>query len=74
MLKLKLKDFFNPEWDIEKGVRQLYEAYKAHGLTYEEFTGNKIENGRLREAIHLCNRMRELLKEIAFCVDLRGPT
>jgi benzoyl-CoA reductase/2-hydroxyglutaryl-CoA dehydratase subunit BcrC/BadD/HgdB len=31
----------------------------------EEFTGNKIEDGRLREAIVLCNRMRELLKEIS---------
>ena len=31
----------------------------------EEFTGNKIENGRLREAIALSNRMRELLKEIS---------
>ena len=31
----------------------------------EEFTGNRIEDGRLREAIVLCNRMRELLKEIS---------
>ncbi|MBI4333150.1 MAG: SDR family oxidoreductase [Chloroflexi bacterium] len=36
----KLKGF-SPEWDVEKGVRQLYEAFKAHGLTLEEFTGNK---------------------------------
>jgi len=31
----------------------------------EEFTGNKIENGRLTEAIDLCNKMRNLLKEIS---------
>ncbi len=31
----------------------------------EEFTGNKIEDERLKEAIDLCNRMRELLKEIS---------
>lgn len=37
----RLQGYFNPQWDIEKGVRQLYEAYKAHGLTQEEFTGNK---------------------------------
>jgi nucleoside-diphosphate-sugar epimerase len=36
-----LKDYFRPQWDIERGVRQLYEAYKAHGLTEEEFTGNR---------------------------------
>jgi len=31
----------------------------------EEFTGNKMEDKRLREAIVTCNRMRELLKEIS---------
>jgi nucleoside-diphosphate-sugar epimerase len=40
-ISTRLKGFFKPEWDIEKGVRQLYEAYKAHGLTEEEFTGKK---------------------------------
>ncbi|MEE8413313.1 MAG: SDR family oxidoreductase [Dehalococcoidales bacterium] len=37
----RLQGYFNPQWDIEKGVGQLYEAYKAHGLTLEEFTGNR---------------------------------
>lgn len=37
----KLKDFFHPKWDIEEGAIQLYEAYKAHGLTGEELIGNK---------------------------------
>jgi nucleoside-diphosphate-sugar epimerase len=32
---------FSPRWDVAKGVLQLYEAYKAHGLTLDEFTGNK---------------------------------
>ena len=40
-LATKLKDFFHPKWDIEKGMRQLYEAYKVHSLTSEEFIGNK---------------------------------
>jgi benzoyl-CoA reductase/2-hydroxyglutaryl-CoA dehydratase subunit BcrC/BadD/HgdB len=31
----------------------------------EEFTGNEIEDGKLRESIDLCNRMRQLLKEIS---------
>jgi len=31
----------------------------------EEFTGNKIEDSKLREAIDASNRMRELLKEIS---------
>jgi len=51
-----LKDFFSPEWDINKGVRQLYEAYKAHGLTYEEFTGNKYV--RLNQVKNLVRQKR----------------
>lgn len=51
-ISARLKGFFAPEWDIEKGVRQLYEAYKAHGLTYEEFTGNKyIRLNRLKRLV-----------------------
>jgi benzoyl-CoA reductase subunit C len=46
-----------------------FEYYLAglHALKkkLEEFTDNKIENGRLGEAIDSCNRMRELLKEIS---------
>ena len=46
-----------------------FEYYLAglHSLKnkLEEFTGNKIEDGRLREAIDLCNRMRGILKEIS---------
>jgi len=52
----KLKDFFHPKWDIERGVIQLYEAYKSHGLTAEEFMGNKY--------IRL-NQLKRLLKQKA---------
>jgi len=31
----------------------------------EEFTGNKIEDRKLKEDIHLCNKMRALLKELS---------
>ncbi len=54
-----------------------FEYYLAglHSLKnkLEEFTGNKIENGRLREAIGLCNRMRELLKEISLLRRSKRP-
>ncbi|MFC1952755.1 NAD-dependent epimerase/dehydratase family protein [Chloroflexota bacterium] len=36
-----LKEYYKPVWDIEKGVWQLYKGYQAHGLTLEEFTGNR---------------------------------
>jgi nucleoside-diphosphate-sugar epimerase len=32
---------YSPQWNVEKGVRQLYQAFQDHGLTYEEFTGYK---------------------------------
>jgi nucleoside-diphosphate-sugar epimerase len=32
---------YSPQWDVEKGVRQLYQAFQDHRLTYEEFTGHK---------------------------------
>jgi benzoyl-CoA reductase/2-hydroxyglutaryl-CoA dehydratase subunit BcrC/BadD/HgdB len=40
------------------GLRKLKEKL-------EDFTGNRIEDARLKEAIDSCNRMRELLKEIS---------
>ncbi|MEE8470122.1 MAG: 2-hydroxyacyl-CoA dehydratase family protein [Dehalococcoidia bacterium] len=39
----------------------------------EEFTGNKIQNGRLREAIDLCNGMRDLLREISLLRRAEQP-
>jgi nucleoside-diphosphate-sugar epimerase len=32
---------YQPRWTVRKGVEQLYEAYKAHGLTLEEFESSR---------------------------------
>jgi nucleoside-diphosphate-sugar epimerase len=37
----RLQAYFKPRWNLERSVQQLYEGYKAHGLTYEEFIGHK---------------------------------
>jgi len=54
-----------------------FEYYLAglHSLRekLEEFTGNKIENGRLREAIDLCNSMRDSLKELSLLRRAERP-
>ena len=34
---------FKPQWDARKGARELYEAYKAVGLTLEEFEGPRYQ-------------------------------
>jgi len=39
----------------------------------EEFTGSRIENGKLREAVDLCNRMRYLLREISLLRKSERP-
>ncbi len=39
----------------------------------ESFTGNKIEDGKLREAIELWNRMRSLFKEISLLRKGKRP-
>jgi nucleoside-diphosphate-sugar epimerase len=32
---------FRPQWTVRRGVEQLYDAYRRHGLTGEEFLGTK---------------------------------
>ena len=37
---------FQPQWDVRKGAQQLYDAYRASGLTLEEFEGPRISADR----------------------------
>ncbi len=39
---------FVPKWTVPDGVRELYDAYKRHGLTYEEFVGSQSRYLRIR--------------------------
>jgi nucleoside-diphosphate-sugar epimerase len=32
---------FTPQWTVRRGIEQLYQAYKANGLTVDEFLGSK---------------------------------
>ncbi len=34
---------FKPQWNVRKGAQELYEAYKAHGVTLEEFEGQRYK-------------------------------
>ena len=44
---------FKPQWDVCKGVEQLYAAYASSGLTLEEF------EGRYQRISHIKLLMRE---------------
>lgn len=37
-----LSAYFDPVWDIEKGVRELYNAYKENNLNHQEFGSEKF--------------------------------
>ena len=48
-----LKDYFQPKWTLKEGIRQLYEAFKTHNLTLEEFIGNKyIRLNQLKKLVN----------------------
>jgi len=32
---------YQPQWTVPRGVEELYEAYKRHGLTYDEFVSSR---------------------------------
>lgn len=45
---------FQPRWDVRKGIHQLYQAFRAHSLTYEQFAGRDFT--RLKQLQHLLDR------------------
>ena len=41
---------FEPRWTVRRGVEQLHDAYAHHGLTFDEFSGNRyLRINRVRE-------------------------
>jgi nucleoside-diphosphate-sugar epimerase len=39
---------FRPRWTVREGVKQLYEAYKNHNLTFEAFAGEHSQYLRIK--------------------------
>jgi nucleoside-diphosphate-sugar epimerase len=58
---------FKPKWTVPDGVRELYEAYRAHGLTYDEFVGEGSRYLRIRH-------IQRLQKAGRLTDDLRWTT
>ncbi len=58
----RLVPAFDPKWTVRKGIEQLHAAYRAHGLTAEEFLSGRYirlrhvrelqDSGRLDEGLH----------------------
>ncbi|MGE0409135.1 MAG: NAD-dependent epimerase/dehydratase family protein [Amphiplicatus sp.] len=53
---------FKPQWTARRGVAQLYEAFKTHGLTLEEFEG---------EAFNRIAHVKKLVREGVIDNNLR---
>ncbi len=53
---------FDPQWSVQRGIEQVYEAYREHGLTLDEFLTSRFM--RLK-------RVRELLDEGRLDDELR---
>ena len=47
---------FKPQWNVKKGAIELYESYKKHGITLEEFEGIKFQ--RIGHLKHLLKQGR----------------
>ena len=58
---------FKPSWTVPDGVRELYEAYRATGLTYDEFVGDGSRYVRIRH-------IQRLQKAGRLSDDLRWTT
>jgi nucleoside-diphosphate-sugar epimerase len=56
---------FQPKWNIRRGARELYESYKKHGLTLEEFEGPKYQR---------IGQIRKLIKDGTIDETLRYPS
>lgn len=51
-----LKDFYKPEWDLDRGGRELVEFFKKVNFTEDQFRGRKCN--RLKQINHLLESQR----------------
>lgn len=61
----ELKDYFKPEWDLDRGGRELVEMFRQVGFTEEHFRGRTCN--RLQQLHHLLetNRIDQAMKRAA---------
>jgi nucleoside-diphosphate-sugar epimerase len=56
---------FQPQWTVRRGVEQLYEAYRRHGLTKDEFLGSKYLRIRRVKELQTAGRLDASLRWLA---------
>ena len=60
---------FRPTWTVPDGVRELYEAYRRYGLTYEEFVGSESRYLRIRH-IQRLQQAGQLTKDLRWTASV----
>jgi nucleoside-diphosphate-sugar epimerase len=53
---------FKPRWTVRRGVEQLYEAYKDHGLTIREFAGSRYIRIRQLKSLLATGQLDDTLR------------
>jgi nucleoside-diphosphate-sugar epimerase len=56
---------FQPQWTVRRGVEQLYEAYRRHGLTKDEFLSSKYLRIRRVKELQSAGRLDASLRWLA---------
>ena len=59
---LRVLPEFKPQWNARKGVQELYDAYKAVGLTLEEFEGDRYQRIAHIKSLLASNKLGEDLR------------
>ncbi|HEY0946103.1 MAG TPA: SDR family oxidoreductase [Opitutaceae bacterium] len=56
---------FRPQWTLRAGIEELHAAYRAHGLTREEFLGSRYQRLRTVKELQNAGRLDENLRWLA---------
>jgi nucleoside-diphosphate-sugar epimerase len=53
---------FKPQWNVRRGIEQLVEAYQRHGLTIEEFSGERYQRIQRIRVLQAAGRVDDSLR------------
>ncbi len=56
-----LSAYFNPEWNIDKGIKELFDSYRKIGFTEKDFIGDKFTRLKRLKMLLNDNRVDDLL-------------
>jgi nucleoside-diphosphate-sugar epimerase len=64
---------FRPRWTVRRGIEELYDAFRRHGLTYESFTGSGLMRIRLIKELLAQGRLDDQLRWVSSRGTDRDP-